>query len=271
MVHPYDYYSSAISGVIVALSSWLPISSDGYFLKTVLAGINPLYEAYLVPAYLGILFAVLFHFREKIAEGAQKAIKINIDADGRFLFYASIFTILVGYSVCMSLSDVLGPKTADMVNAIIGALLIGMGMLTSKRIRAPLKDVESNLRDSENEPTFLDSLIVGVSQGIAFIDGISRTGLTITSLLGTGVSVKRALELSFLIAPVYIVMRLIFLDGWEAQLPLGISFVAFLTSFVTSILTMSLLLKLANILGRKVFVTIFGSIAVIVYILGVVL
>ncbi|NJE42439.1 undecaprenyl-diphosphate phosphatase [Thermococcus sp. GR6] len=271
MIYLTEYYLPLISGIIVALSSWFPISPEGYSVNLMLQSIDPLYESYLVPAYLGILFAILFHFREKIATGAQKAIRMSIDPDGKFVFYSSLFTVFIGYPVVVGLPEILSPKTADIINAIIGLVMITAGLLMARRVSVPLRGVDDCLREHEDEPTLIDSLVVGLAQGISLIGGISRSGLTLTVLLSTGASVKRALELSFLVAPLYLIMRLAFIESWDPDLPVALLFTAFLASFATSILTMNLLLRLAESLNRRTFLILFGSIAVIVCILGVIL
>ncbi|ASJ08877.1 bacilysin biosynthesis protein BacA [Thermococcus siculi] len=268
MVASLDYISPLVSGIIVALASWLPIGPEGHAVSGLLESLAPSYGDYLVPSYLGIIFAVLFYFKNLIALDTQSAIKGRVSSDLRYFFYASIFTILIGYPVIRGLEDAVSPATSDLINAVIGLLLIALGLIYRGRKLAPLEDVEGRIREDENEATLLDSIVSGITQGAALIGSVSRSGLVLLGLSSTGIDVKRALELSFLVAPVYFVLKLLFMT-WNPELPVSLLFTAFLSAFVVSLITMKLLLKMAEALGRRRFLIVFGSIAVVVYLLGV--
>ncbi|NJE60793.1 undecaprenyl-diphosphate phosphatase [Thermococcus sp. 21S7] len=271
MVNIGEYVTPLVSGIVVALSSWLSISPEGYFVSNLLRGIDQAYVDYLVPAYLGVTFAVLFYFKEEIALGSQNVLRKSFDPDTRYLLYAAIFTVLLGYPILVEVRDVIGPRTSDMVNAAIGALIILLGLLAGTKSGAPFKGVESRIREEKGEATLLDAMLSGLSQGIALLGGISRSGLVLLGLLCTGINVRRALEMSFIVAPVYFVMKLAFLGGWEPALPVSLLFTAFLAAFVVSIVTMKSLVKLSESVSRRGFLVAFGSIAVAVYLLGVIL
>jgi undecaprenyl-diphosphatase len=271
MVSIGEYIAPLVSGIVVALSSWLSISPEGYFVSNLLHSIDPAYVDYLVPAYLGVTFAVLFYFKEKIALGSQNALRKSFDSDTRYLLYAAIFTVLLGYPILTEVRNVIGPRTSDMVNAAIGVVIIVLGLLAGTKSEAPFKGLESRIREEKGEATLLDAMISGLSQGITLLGGLSRSGLVLLGLLCTGISVKRALELSFIVAPIYFVMKLAFLGGWEPALPVSLLFTAFLAAFVVSIVTMKALVTLSESIGRRGFLVAFGSVAVVVYLLGVIL
>jgi undecaprenyl-diphosphatase len=271
MVSPLDYVSPMLTGIIVALASWLPIGPEGYAVSRLLGDIAPAYGDYMVPSYLGITFAVIFYFKNLIGLDTQIALRGRISSDLKYLFYASLFTILVGYPVVLNLKDAVGPATSDLINALAGLMLLLVGLVYGNRRRAPLGKVEGQMRENEDEATLLDAIVSGIAQGVALIGGISRSGLVLLGLSGTDINVKRALELSFLVAPVYLVMKLLFIGGWDSGLPISLLFTAFVASFVMSLITMKLLLMAAEALGRRSFLVVFGSVAIVVYLLGVVL
>lgn len=271
MVAPLDYVSPLISGIIVALTSWLPVGPEGSAVSEILESVAPSHADYLVPSYLGVTFAVLFYFKNLIGIDTQSAIRGRVSSDLRYFLYASLFTIFVGYPIIGRFQDALGPEGSDLVNAIVGIALILIGLIYGSRAGAPLENVEGQMKEKEGEATLLDSLISGVLQGVSLVGSISRSGLVLLGLSSTGLNVKRALELSFLVAPTYLVMKLIFMGGWEPGLPVALLFTAFLAAFVVSLITMKLLLRGAEALGRRLFLVIYGSMAIVVYLLGVVL
>lgn len=269
MVVPADYASSAITGIVMAITSWLPLGTGkalSHFLGAVALG----YEDYMVPSYLGIIFAVIFYFRDLIAVGTQKALRRSFSADLKYFAYASLFTLAVGYPIAAGGWDLLGPEASDMANALIGALLDLVGVLCWKKRRAPLEGVDGRLRE-EDEPTLLDAIVSGIAQGFAMIGGLSATGLILLTLSGTGIKPKKALELIFMISPVYLTLKLLFLGEWSPAMPVYLPFTAFLASFVTSIIFMRLLLAAGGRLGRRTFLTLMGLVPIAVYLLEVVI
>ena len=266
-----DYASPLITGIIVSLASWLPLVPDGSAISRVLGSMVPAYADYLVPAYLGITFAVLFHFQHRIASDVQGVVRGRVSPDIRYFFYASLFTILVGYPILGNMRGTFGPDNSALVNAIVGIALVFVGLICGGRTKSPLEKVDVMMRDREDDVTLLDSIVSGVLQGVSFLGSVSRSGLVLLGLSITGMDVRRALELSFLIAPTYLVMKLLFMGEWEPGLPVGLLFTAFLAAFTMSLITMALLLRLSEALGRRLFLVIYGLVAIAIYLLGVVL
>ncbi|ASJ06809.1 undecaprenyl-diphosphate phosphatase [Thermococcus pacificus] len=271
MVASLDYISPLISGIIVALTSWFPIGSGGYAVSRLLEAVAPVYGDYLVPSYMGVIFAVLFYFKDLIGPDTQKALVGRFSSTIKYFVYAAIFTVLVGYPLARGLGGSLGPRTSDLVNAVIGAGLVVVGVIYWKHLRAPLEDVEERVREDEEDTTLIDALISGVAQGVALIGGISNVGLVLLGLSSTGINIKKALELTFVVAPIYLTMKLLFMGGGSPELPVSLLFTAFVASFITSILTMRALLKAAEALGRETFLVLFGSVSIIVCLMGVII
>jgi undecaprenyl-diphosphatase len=58
----------------------------------------------------------------------------------------------------------------------------------------------SKTRRQRRSPNFLDSILMGIAQGVALVPGISRSGVTIATGLLRGVKEYEAAELSFLMS-----------------------------------------------------------------------
>ncbi len=267
MVVPSDYLSSLTSGAILGFVSWFPVGPGGRAVTSLLEALAPDYSSYVVPAYLGIVFSLIFHLRDWIARAVQGVLTGRSGSEVRYFLYASAFTVLVGYPIIRGLETVLNPGSSDLLNAAVGAVLVITGVFGG-RVMSLLAGVEDRLREDPDEPTFLDSLISGLLQGLSFVGDVSRSGLVLLGLSGTGIDVERALELSFLIAPTYLVMKLVSLGRWEPGLGVTLLFAAFLSSFAVSLLTIRLLLRGARALGRG-FLVPYGSVAIVFYLMGV--
>ncbi|WP_258084967.1 undecaprenyl-diphosphate phosphatase [Thermococcus thermotolerans] len=270
MVNIGEYIAPLVSGVVVALSSWLPTSPEGYSIMGFLEGVTPAYVDYLVPAYLGVTFAVLFYFKEKIALGSQRALRRSLDSDVKYLLYATLFTLLIGYPLLVGLRVVIDPKVSDFINALLG-FAIFLFALFMGRFRPLLGGTKEKISEEKDGATLLDSIVSGLLQGGTLMGGFSRSGFVFFGLVVTGVTAKKALELSFLIAPVYFILKLAFVGGWDPELPVPLLFAAFLSAFVTSIVTMKGLLKAVEVFGERGFIAVFGLIPVFVYLVGVIL
>ncbi len=267
---PADYVSSAITGIVVALTSWLPVGPEGGAVSRFLGSVAKGYSNYLVPAYLGVIFAVIFYFRDPIAVGTQRALSRSIGAELKYLFYASLFTLVLGYPLVAGNWEFLDPTTSDAVNAAVGAAMILVGLACLVRKRAPLEEVEKRLADGE-EPTLLDAVLSGIAQGLAMLGELSATGLVLLVLSLSGMKPKKALKLLFMISPIYMILRLLLLGSWNPAMPVYLPFTAFITSFVTAILFMKALMVAGERLSRRTFLTLMGLIPIVVYLMEVML
>lgn len=270
MVNIGEYIAPLLSGVVVALSSWLPTSPEGYSIMRLLESATPAYADYLVPAYLGVTFAVLFYFKEKIALGSQRVLRRSLDSDTKYLLYATLFTVLLGYPLLVGLEGFIDSKVADFINALIGFAIFLFALFLG-RFHPLLGGTKEKIREEKDGATFVDSIVSGLLQGGALIGGLSRSGLVFFGLVVTGVTAKKALELSFLIAPVYLILKLAFVTGWDPALPVSLLFTSFISSFVASMVTMKGLLRAVEVLGERTFIAIFGLIPVFIYFVGVIL
>ncbi|ASJ10925.1 hypothetical protein A3L12_06230 [Thermococcus sp. P6] len=254
-----DYLTPAVSGVVVALSSLFPISPEGYSVLKSLEALTPACGDYIVSAYLGVTFALLFNFRNEIGSGSQRVLRGIPDPDMRYLLYSTVFTLLIGYPLLTNNGIPLSPRTADLINAVTGALILSL-------MGRPGRKTEWG----EEEKTLVGSIVSGSLQGGALIGALSRSGLTFLGLLVTGIPVKKALKLSFLTAPTYFVLKLAFV-GWQLKLPVPLLFTAFLTAFLTGMVTIKALFRAVDVLGERGFLILFGSLPVIVYLMEVIL
>ena len=268
MVEP-SYVASSITGILYGVLAWFPVALNGNFMTKFLSSVDPYLANHIVPAYMGMMLAVLFYFRNTIERALQIILRRQFEADFRFLFYASIFTLVIGYPTYTAMSMKLSPSYSDVLNAVIGVLILIISMLKIQK-KGRIHRLESGMREKSDEPTLVDSIITGITQGLAFIDGLSRTGLTIIPLIITGINIRKVLELSFLLAPIYLLLRLIFIGKYTPVSPMD-SFIVFTASFAASIVTMHFLLKLADKSGRKGVGVVFGFVAVIVCLMGVII
>ncbi len=122
------------------------------------------------------------------------------------------------------------------------------------------------------EVSFLDSVLIGLSQAIAVLPGISRSGATISTALALGVSREKAAKFSFLmvLAPIIganlVEMKDMAETGFASSLSPSVMIAGFLAAFLSGLLACNLMLKLVKE-GRIIY---FAAYCAIVGILAIV-
>jgi len=110
-----------------------------------------------------------------------------------------------------------------------------------------------------------EALVLGIIQGIAVLPGISRSGLTIATLLWLGTDQENALFGSFLMS-IPASLGVVFLEAVTETLPPLLFWEVLLTlslTFVTGYLSMDFLLLLSKKMNFPLFCLILGLIALL--------
>ncbi|MFH1461296.1 MAG: undecaprenyl-diphosphate phosphatase [Patescibacteria group bacterium] len=250
-----------ILGIVQGIAEWLPVSSEGLLvlIKTNFfagAGMEGLIKQALF-LHLGTFLAALFYFRKDVGAFLKTLISYR-SADQKkkklfnFLLISTIITGLLGYSLLklfVGLESHL-ELTGKIITLLIGLLLIVNAFFQLKAKNQGFKQI----RDLK----IGDSVLLGMMQGLAVLPGLSRSGLTVSSLLLKRFDETVALKLSFLMSlPVVLAGNIIL--NWRAFAFSWESFLGLVFSFIFGLLTISLLLRLARKINFGWFVLIFGG------------
>ncbi len=199
-------WKAALLGLIQGLSEFLPISSTAHL---TLAGralglINPAapeqWTAFMAVVQLGTLVAVLVYFRHDIITITRAFLRENLARvpfiqqssparTGWYIILGTIPIVIIG----LSLKDVVeGMLTKNLM--VIGSSLIGLALLleVAERVARFARPME--------RVTIKDALLIGLAQAVALIPGASRSGVTITAGLFTGLTREAAARFSFLLS-----------------------------------------------------------------------
>ena len=191
-----------ILGVVQGVAEWLPISSEGvltliqlqFFGRSLASSISV-----AVWLHLGTLLAAVLYFRRELwrlwrafPDWALRRSGVP-EVDRRLLNFLLISTIVTGLVgaplLALSLSLNLLSRWGT---AVIGTLLIGTGLIQLVAPRFGQRTLEH--LDGKDAGT------VGFMQGLAALPGLSRSGLTIATLLLRGYEETEALRISFLMS-----------------------------------------------------------------------
>ena len=226
-------------GLLQGVLEWLPISSQGNLViaMTVLLGMEASQSLDLsVFIHLGTGLAALLYFRREIMDILLR----RTERDRGMFNYLLVTTIVTGI---IGLPLFIFAKSAslygDALLILTGAALLVTGVVQRKAEASGGRSSES----LDNK----DGLALGFSQGLSALPGLSRSGLTTSVLLFKGFSGAEAFRISFLMsipASFAAVAGLIVIEGVP---PLGLGILlSIMASFVSAILTIDLLLRLAR-------------------------
>lgn len=229
-------------GFVQGLTEFLPISSSGHL---------ALLEHYFKVEGGGLSFDILLHL------GSFVALMVYFRADWLTMLQAvlkpspytrlerRLFICLVVASIPGALAGVLLKHYAETVFRQpwrIALLLGGVGLLLVLGEKlAPHRRPLTNLRLG-------DALLIGLSQALAVMPGVSRSGITMTTGLFLGFSREAAARFSFLLAtPIIAGAGLYDLLKWfkhpPDQLSFSVGLVGFLAALLSSYLAIRFLLR----------------------------
>jgi undecaprenyl-diphosphatase len=192
---------SIIIGAVQGISEWLPISSKTQVLVTATYLLNLTYsQAYTFGLFMeiGSSLAAIIYFRREIWALIQVLLGNRETLKKRLFVYVLTATICTGiigaplYIYADSLTAI--PIWLPMM--IIGLVLLGDAVFI--RYSRKMHAQGGNVRKLENL-SFKDYVLVGIAQGIAALPGVSRSGITTSTLLLMKVEADEAFRLSFII------------------------------------------------------------------------
>jgi undecaprenyl-diphosphatase len=176
-------------GVVQGLTEFIPVSSSGHLLLLhEIFGRSEDSLGFDVALHVGTLLALVIYFRRDIYELILNVLKPT--AEGRL---ARLVTAATLPAVCVGLlfSDVIDDTLRSPAVVAVSLAVVGLLMIAVDR-RPP--------GNSGKEITTKQGLSVGASQILALIPGVSRSGITITTGVLSGLSREQATRFSFLLA-----------------------------------------------------------------------
>ena len=243
-------FQSLLLGLVQGITEFLPVSSSGHLVvfRDVL-GIDGIPLFYDVLLHIATLIVVCFVFRRRIWEliralyraaskrvpfGEEEAHRDHMRTAGMIVI-ATVFTGAVGLSVSRFLP-------AMPVTGVYALFLVTSAILIIGRIfQRPTGSISlSPVR----------SAVLGISQGLGTLPGISRSGITISTALVSGADRQRAGEISFLISIPAIVGALLLELAAAETITAAVSAEALAAGFLAALVSGFAALKLLLYLIR---------------------
>ena len=253
---------AAILGLVQGLGEFLPISSSAHLvLIPWLFKWNDPGLTFDIALHIGTLIAVAIYFWKDWLKLITKGLTDIRSTEGKLFWY------LVAATIPGAVVGFLLEKKAETIfrePVLIATMLILLGVLLYWADRKSVKHIEMN------RITFRTSLFIGLSQALAIIPGVSRSGITMTMGLLMGLTREGAARFSFLLAAPIIfgaaLVKLPFLISNPSIIT--INFISgILVSFVIGILSIGFLLRYVqtkNFLPFAWYRFILGSLVIVI-------
>ncbi|MFW6028069.1 MAG: undecaprenyl-diphosphate phosphatase [bacterium] len=257
------WWEAIILGIVEGLTEYLPVSSTGHLLVVqALLGIGDGSEqaraaanAYTICIQAGAIVAVLGLYRQRIAQMVRGL--LGRDDEGRRL----VINIIAGFMP----AAVIGLALNDWIKAqlfgpwpVVSAWFVGGVIILVVAWWRKARGGESKAGYSLIELTWRAALIIGFAQCIAMWPGVSRSLVTIVGGVLVGMSLRSAVEFSFLLGVVTLGAATCF-DGLKhgevmiAQYDAADMLLGFFFAWLSAVLAVKWMVAYLNKHGLQIF------------------
>jgi undecaprenyl-diphosphatase len=186
-----NYIEAIILGIVQGLTEFLPVSSSGHLeLAKVLFGDNSIPKeslTFTVVLHFATALSTLVIFRKDVWQIIKGLFQFKMNEE--FIFSVKIIISMVPAVIIGLLFEVELEAFFNRNVLLVGFMLLITGLLLFLADKA--KNTNKNV-------SYNNAFIIGISQAIAMLPGISRSGATISTSVLLGVDRTRAARFSFL-------------------------------------------------------------------------
>ncbi|MDX1278725.1 undecaprenyl-diphosphate phosphatase [Oceanihabitans sediminis] len=186
-----EIIDSIILGIVQGLTEFLPVSSSGHLElgKAILGDQSVPEESLLftVVLHFATALSTIVIFRKDIWSLIQGVLKFEWNEDLQFVSKIALSmlpAVFVGLFFEKELEALFGNNIL-----LVGCMLI---------VTAVLLFLADKAKDTDKKVTFKNAFVIGISQAIAMLPGISRSGATISTSVLLGNDKTKAARFSFL-------------------------------------------------------------------------
>lgn len=186
-----DFIEAIVLGIIQGLTEFLPVSSSGHLelAKVILGDTSVPQESltFTVVLHFATALSTIVIFRKEVAEIFKGLFQFKWNEEMQFslkIILSMFPAVIVGLLFEKELESFFGGQIL-----FVGAMLL---------VTAILLLLADKAKNTDKKVSFLNAIIIGISQAIAMLPGISRSGATISTSVLLGVDRTKAARFSFL-------------------------------------------------------------------------
>ena len=226
-------------GIVQGLTEYLPISSTGHVrISAAFLGIPDPGAAFSAVTQVGTALAVAIYFRIELTQIIRVLVGKSKSQAERDLFKHMVIATIPIVIVGIAFADFFRNGARDLRLIAVVLILFGLMLFLADRFASARRDT-GDLR-------MKDALLIGVSQTLALIPGVSRSGATITMARILGLNRVAAARVSFLLSMPAILLAAIFelrQVGVDSVFSWPHTLVASLVAFIFGYLTIEFMLR----------------------------
>ena len=244
-----DFFEAIILGIIQGLTEFLPISSSGHLeianklLNNKIGSDNLLL---IIVLHFGTAISTLIVFKQDIIKIIYEFVNVKNPRSSSLILkitYSMIPVVVIGLIFEEQIESLFKGNLI-----LVGFMLIITGFLLF------LTDRKKTINKTVSTK---NAIIIGVSQAIAILPGISRSGATISTAVLLGINKSQAAKFSFLmVIPIIIgkiIKDLVTGDISYKEEMFFILVIGFLSSLITGIIACKLMIKIVENSKLKYF------------------
>lgn len=250
-----NIWEGALLGVIQGLTEFLPVSSSGHLVivQSFIKDFQQPGVLFDVVLHFGTLLAVLVFLRKEILDILMSLVPVGwcrnsgrgrnlvqVRAGRRMALYIITGTVVTG-TIGLLFQEKIHHLFTSAIIASCMLLVTGVLLFVSDRFQGGRVEKDMNI---------VDSVVIGIVQGISVIPGISRSGSTIAFGIFRGLDGQTAARFSFLLSIPAIVGAVLLESQYIGIIPAG-DIAVYLTGMIIAAVTGFMTLKLLLFIIRK--------------------
>jgi undecaprenyl-diphosphatase len=234
-------------GIIQGITEFLPVSSSGHLvIMQKLLGITKDQVAVSVILHLGTAFALVVFFFKDLLKLLNNFRLLSL------LFIITFITAVIG----LLGKDFFESLFASTTPVALALIVTGLILILTKKF----------MNGRNTAITLKDAAILGLTQSIAIIPGISRSGITISTLLFRGIDRENSFRFSFL-AAIPVIFGAALVEAKNIDFAMKAETVNLLAGFLASFLFGVASLNILKIVLKKAKLYYFGYYCIIMAII----
>ncbi len=250
-------FEAVVLGIVEGLTEFLPVSSTGHMILTQAAlqiQESSFVKVFLINIQFGAILAVLVTYFKRFFQSLDFY---------KTLIVAFLPAMVFGFTLNKFIDSLLESVPVVAVMLILGGVIM---IWIDKHFQDALIPEEEEIHIDEDGhetviyhplPTYKQALIIGLSQCIAMIPGVSRSAATIIGGLTQKMSFKNAAEFSFFLAVPTISAAALYKTyaGFKSIKGVHVEQLIYgnITSFIVALIAIQFFLAFLNKFGLKYF------------------
>ncbi len=250
-------FEAVVLGIVEGLTEFLPVSSTGHMILTQAAlqiQESSFVKVFLINIQFGAILAVLVTYFKRFFQSLDFY---------KTLIVAFIPAMVLGFSLNKFIDSLLESVPVVAVMLILGGIVM---IWIDKHYQNALVHEEDEIHIDEDGhetiiypplPTYKQAFIIGLSQCVAMIPGVSRSAATIIGGLTQKMNFKNAAEFSFFLAVPTITAAALYKTyaGFKSIKGIHVEQLIYgnITSFIVAMIAIQFFLAFLNKFGLKYF------------------